>query len=257
MSKRILFRAQARKKEGRLELNKKHVPIDWVYGRVVLQSSNKKFADIYPQTSENEKISVYADTICQYTGKNDRYGDKIFENDIITFLAHINGRKIPCKGIVFYNEELTSYMGTLAVNNPYNLDGYDDVKLTRKSISLSECEYIAIVGTVFDGGFDAKCELSEKVKHTAFDDFISIANDVNRLLYDIDPYEYRDNDGVESVDDIAVKLLYTAYRNTVIHKLQEYYDYYMENKEENPDFEHLAERCENITNRLSEYNKQN
>lgn len=99
--------------------------------------------------------------------------------------------------------------------------------------------------------------LSEKVKHTAFDDFISIANDVNRLLYDIDPYEYRDNDGVESVDDIAVKLLYTAYRNTVIHKLQEYYDYYMENKEENPDFEHLAERCENITNRLAEYNKQN
>ena len=67
----------------------------------------------------------------------------------------------------------------------------------------------------------------------------------------------RDNDGVESVDDIAVKLLYTAYRNTVIHKLQEYYDYYMENKEENPDFEHLAERCENITNRLAEYNKQN
>ena len=60
-----------------------------------------------------------------------------------------------------------------------------------------------------------------------------------------------------SVDDIAVKLLYTAYRNTVIHKLQEYYDYYMENKEENPDFEHLAERCENITNRLAEYNKQN
>lgn len=224
---------------------------------VVHQNSNKKFADIYPQTSENEKISVYADTICQYTGKNDRYGDKIFENDILTFLAHISGRKIPCKGVVFYNEELASYMVTLTVNNPYNLDEYDDVKLTKKSISLSECEYIAIVGTVFDGGFDAKCELSEKVKHTAFDDFISIANDVNRLLYDIDPYEYRDNDGVESVDDIAVKLLYTAYRNTVIHKLQEYYNYYMENKEENPDFEHLAERCENITNRLAEYNKQN
>ena len=233
MSKQILFRAQARKKEGRLELNKKHVPIDWVYGSVVHQNSNKKFADIYPQTSENEKISVYADTICQYTGKNDRYGDKIFENDILTFLAHISGRKIPCKGVVFYNEELASYMVTLTVNNPYNLDEYDDVKLTKKSIS------------------------SEKVKHTAFDDFISIANDVNRLLYDIDPYEYRDNDGVESVDDIAVKLLYTAYRNTVIHKLQEYYDYYMENKEENPDFEHLAERCENITNRLAEYNKQN
>lgn len=91
MSKQILFRAQARKKEGRLELNKKHVPIDWVYGSVVHQNSNKKFADIYPQTSENEKISVYADTICQYTGKNDRYGDKIFENDILTFLAHIGG----------------------------------------------------------------------------------------------------------------------------------------------------------------------
>ena len=99
MSKQILFRAQARKKEGRLELNKKHVPIDWVYGNVVHQNSNKKFADIYPQTSENEKISVYADTICQYTGKNDRYGDKIFENDILTFLAHISGRKIPCKGV--------------------------------------------------------------------------------------------------------------------------------------------------------------
>lgn len=55
MSKQILFRAQARKKEGRLELNKKHVPIDWVYGSVVHQNSNKKFADIYPQTSENEK----------------------------------------------------------------------------------------------------------------------------------------------------------------------------------------------------------
>lgn len=42
MSKQILFRAQARKKEGRLELNKKHVPIDWVYGSVVHQNSNKK-----------------------------------------------------------------------------------------------------------------------------------------------------------------------------------------------------------------------
>ena len=148
----------------------------------------------------------------------------------------------------------------LSANTPERMT--DMVTKFLKTTSLhswhiSADEKFAIVGTVFDGGFDAKCELSEKVKHTAFDDFISIANDVNRLLYDIDPYEYRDNDGVESVDDIAVKLLYTAYRNTVIHKLQEYYDYYMENKEENPDFEHLAERCENITNRLAEYNKQN
>lgn len=49
----------------------------------------------------------------------------------------------------------------------------------------------------------------------------------------------------------------TSTTKNAADKLQEYYDYYMENKEENPDFEHLAERCENITNRLAEYNKQN
>lgn len=92
MSKNILFRGQTRKKGEKVTMSGTPIPSNWVFGGIFPQNNGGDFAIIYQQDPEIQKFPVYAETVCQYTGKNDKYGGKIFENDIITYVANINAR---------------------------------------------------------------------------------------------------------------------------------------------------------------------
>lgn len=85
MSKNILFRGQTRKKGEKVTMSGTPIPSNWVFGGIFPQNNGGDFAIIYQQDPEIQKFPVYAETVCQYTGKNDKYGGKIFENDIITY----------------------------------------------------------------------------------------------------------------------------------------------------------------------------
>lgn len=80
MSKNILFRGQTRKKGEKVTMSGTPIPSNWVFGGIFPQNNGGDFAIIYQQDPEIQKFPVYAETVCQYTGKNDKYGGKIFES---------------------------------------------------------------------------------------------------------------------------------------------------------------------------------
>ena len=46
--------------------------------------------------------------------------------------------------------------------------------------------------------------------------FLDIASKLDSLAFDDDPYEYHDNEGVESISDIADNLLNPTYRKAIM-----------------------------------------
>lgn len=151
MSKNILFRGQTRKKGEKVTMSGTPIPSNWVFGGIFPQNNGGDFAIIYQQDPEIQKFPVYAETVCQYTGKNDKYGGKIFENDIITYVANINASNVSCKGNVFYSETLAAYMVTVKADASHSPDRDNDSYLIPASIPLSECGNLVVIGNVFDG----------------------------------------------------------------------------------------------------------
>lgn len=245
MNKNILFRGQTRKKGEKVTMSGTPIPSNWVFGGIFLQNNGGDFAIIYQQDPEIQKFPVYAETVCQYTGKNDKYGGKIFENDILTYVANINVSGVSCKGNVFYSETLAAYMVTVKVNAS---DRNSDSDLIPASIPLSECGNLVVIGNVFDGEY----ELPEKVKNTPFETFLSIAYELDRLAFDIDPYEYRDNEGTESVQTVAENLLHDAYRASVVAMLKEQRRYFSIESAMGQDYANAAERSNTILKRLAD-----
>ena len=175
-------------------------------------------------------------------------GGKIFENDIITYVANINASDVPCKGNVFYSETLAAYMVTVKADASHSPDRDNDSYLIPASIPLSECGNLVVIGNVFDGEY----ELPEKVKNTPFETFLSIAYELDRLAFDIDPYEYQDNEGTESIQTVAENLLHDAYRASVVAMLKEHHRYFSIESAMGQDYANAAERSHSILKRLAD-----
>ena len=248
MSKNILFRGQTRKKGEKVTMSGTPIPSNWVFGGIFPQNNGGDFAIIYQQDPEIQKFPVYAETVCQYTGKNDKYGGKIFENDIITYVATVNGVDTPCKGKVFYSDFLATYLVFVYTDLAHSFAQNNKLDPNPGSIPLSSCAHIIVIGNVFDGEY----ELPEKVKNTPFETFLSIANELDRLAFDIDPYEYQDNEGTESIQTVAENLLHDAYRASVVAMLKEQHRYFSIESAMGQDYANAAERSHSILKRLAD-----
>lgn len=248
MSKNILFRGQTRKKGEKVTMSGTPIPSNWVFGGIFPQNNGGDFAIIYQQDPEIQKFPVYAETVCQYTGKNDKYGGKIFENDIITYVATVNGVDTPCKGKVFYSDFLATYLVFVYTDLAHSFGQNNKLDPNPGSIPLSSCAHIIVIGNVFDGEY----ELPEKVKNTPFETFLSIAYELDRLAFDIDPYEYQDNEGTESIQTVAENLLYDAYRASVVAMLKEQHRYFSIESAMGQDYANAAERSHSILKRLAD-----
>lgn len=248
MSKNILFRGQTRKKGEKVTMSGTPIPSNWVFGGISPQNNGGDFAIIYQQDPEIQKFPVYAETVCQYTGKNDKYGGKIFENDIITYVATVNGVDTPCKGKVFYSDFLATYLVFVYTDLAHSFAQNNKLDPNPGSIPLSSCAHIIVIGNVFDGEY----ELPDKVKNTPFETFLSIAYELDRLAFDIDPYEYQDNEGTESIQTVAENLLHDAYRASVVAMLKEQHRYFSIESAMGQDYANAAERSHSILKRLAD-----
>lgn len=248
MSKNILFRGQTRKKGEKVTMSGTPIPSNWVFGGIFPQNNGGDFAIIYQQDPEIQKFPVYAETVCQYTGKNDKYGGKIFENDIITYVATVNGVDTPCKGKVFYSDFLATYLVFVYTDLAHSFAQNNKLDPNPGSIPLSSCAHIIVIGNVFDGEY----ELPDKVKDTPFESFLSIAYELDRLAFDIDPYEYRDNEDTESIQTVAENLLHDAYRASVVAMLKEQHRYFSIESAMGQDYANAAERSHSILKRLAD-----
>ena len=74
----ILFRGQTRRHGEKVRLDGDKVPGHWVYGGIFQGTGD--YSVIY---DINGKYAVYSDTVGQYTGLKDKYGERIFEGDIL------------------------------------------------------------------------------------------------------------------------------------------------------------------------------
>ena len=139
MSREILFKAKAINRDddnGYYRTNYKNG--DWVYGLVT-----KLFDDRFencPAAMKNTDgvsgIEVDYNTICQYTGQNDKYNNKIFENDIVRDV----------------DEEITMLVRWDEEESKYVLDDYASDGCIMDTYGFGDFydSSLEVIGNVFD-----------------------------------------------------------------------------------------------------------
>lgn len=101
----LLFRGQTRRYGERLKnVAGDSMPSNWVYGGIFHQNDRGGSFSIIYSYDPIEKHTVYADTVGQYTGVNDRNSTKIFEGDIVDVLKEDE------RGIIKWDDDTARFV---------------------------------------------------------------------------------------------------------------------------------------------------
>lgn len=113
---------------------------EWVEGYLYIRKDGVAEINYYNKEWDCERYTheVDSDTICQYTGLTDKKGNKIWENDVISYwdtYSTENGyAEADCIGKVYWDEETLSFQVT--------------ERLSAESYEVfEEC---SVIGNVFD-----------------------------------------------------------------------------------------------------------
>lgn len=200
----ILFRGQTRRKGERTSISGIPLPGIWVTGGIFPQNKGYDYAIIYQQNPKVEKYIVHADTIGQYTGIDDSLGNRIFEDDIITFWLKNDVARTRYKGVVEYSESSACFMVHICES--------------KDIVMLKDCCCIHVIGNVFDGEFDN----SESEMKRLYAKCLNLAKSIDSIILRYSP----DIDALkaESLSNMAVRLLDGVSRCDVVKGLQDFRD---------------------------------
>lgn len=135
----FLFRGQTRRKGQKVWMDGSPVDSNWVEGYGVCMGKGD-FSVIYAG-DHVEKFTVYTDTVGQFTGRTDKNGKKVFENDILQiFTVWADGTvEKGGVGIVQWWENDQCYV--LATKEGYHIDDFGN---------LGRPEYYEVIGNIYD-----------------------------------------------------------------------------------------------------------
>lgn len=134
----ILFRGQTRRKGERVRMGDgKPLKSHWVYGGIFPQNNGGDFAIIYSQEPV-EKFTVYADTVGQYIGLNDKRNHLIFDGDNVRYLDEVTGKDKICT--IRWHEDFASFA----------MEYKSKMGLQYMHISKTMANKCEIIGNIYD-----------------------------------------------------------------------------------------------------------
>lgn len=116
---------------------------EWVFGLPCYgQERYGQESEIIGIETENDYFDIIPETLCQATGKTDKFGDNLFEGDIIQFIHKLGKDTVRETVTVYYSEQSASFMlgvkdcllpfGMFNVNEGQIIGNIHDDKLSIK-----------------------------------------------------------------------------------------------------------------------------